>query len=729
LPLRARPDLVISRQQYRGQVYWIIKDPVAMRYYRLRDEEYEILRMLDGSANADDIVARFERTFVPRRLHPQRLQSFLGQLYRQGLLLSESSGQGRELLAQHVAWRRGKLVRTFSNLLAIRLTGIDPEPWLSGLYRRVRWLFSPPAAVAAALLVLTALLLIAIQFDTLLSRLPALDQFFQLSNAAWLVAALALSKILHELGHALACKHFGGECHEVGILLLAGIPCLYCDVSDVWMIPSKWRRAAVGAAGMAVEAVLAAICALLWWYTRPGMLNSLCLALAIACSVSTIVLNGNPLLRYDGYYILGDLAEVPNLWQRSRDALRTLLLQVMLGVSPPAGQPQLGRQRTLLASWGLLSIAYGWFVLLAVLWFAYRALGHHRLDLLAQGLVGLALVGVLTPSAWRVIRFFRTPARIRLHRGRTTLSLAILALLLGAAIFVPLPQRIGAPMIVQPRGAQSVYASVPGILESIAVRPGDRVAAGQTLARLTNREVDLDVVRLKGQLRLQQTHVQNLHRERVTDPSSASQIPQAEETLRQLERQLRQREEDQARLTLTAPAAGVVLPPPSRRKDTAHPDELPPRTPESALRPESVGSYLEVGATFCQIGDPRRWEAILAIDQQSIELTRPGQRVEMKLDELPGETFAGEVLEIAEVDLEHWDQRAADSKPFDPLSEAATAEDIGAPATRYRAQVSFDTGEFRVLQGFRGQAKVSVTPEPALTRLLRAVRHTFRFDR
>jgi hypothetical protein len=138
---------------------------------------------------------------------------------------------------------------------------------------------------------------------------------------------------------------------------------------------------------------------------------------------------------------------------------------------------------------------------------------------------------------------------------------------------------------------------------------------------------------------------------------------------------------------------------------------------------------LEVGATFCQVGDPRRWEAVLAIDQQDIELTRPGQQVEMKLDELPAETFAGEVLEIAEVDLEVAHRRATDNRPFNPVSETAIAGDVGAPATRYRALVSFDLVEFRLLQGFRGQAKVSVAAEPVATRLLRALRHTFRFDR
>jgi putative peptide zinc metalloprotease protein len=722
--LRKRPDLIVQQQRHRGQVYWVIKDPVALRYYRLRDEEHAVLQMLDGTESLEDIRSRFEQAFAPQRLDPQRLQAFLGKLHRQGLILAEAPGQGRELLRQHADWRRQRLLSALGSVLAIRFRGIDPEPLLERIYPSVRWLFSPVWLSGCTLLVLAALLLVTVNFGELWSRLPALEQFFSLSNAAWLAVALAFAKVLHELGHALVCKHLGGECHEMGILLLAGVPCLYCDVSDAWMVGDKWRRAAIGAAGMAVEVVLAAACAVLWWYSQPGLLNSLCFALLISCSVSTLVLNGNPLLRYDGYYILSDLLETPNLWQRSRDALERLLLRIGLGVPEERATAHAGPARLLLAGYAALSIVYGWFVLLTVLWLIHRALQVHRLEVLGTMLTAFVLAGILAPAGWRAARAVQSPLRMRQVRwSRAALSLTVVGVLLAAAFLLPLPQRITAEMIIQPRDARRVYVSVPGVLESVAVRAGEQVAAGQTLAELTNREVDLDVVRLEGQLRLQQTQVRNLHRERVSDASAGARIPQAEEALRQLEQQLHQRREDQKRLKIVAPTAGAVLPPAQARLfDDAPRDDG--KEAASPLEQSSLGGFLPMATTFCLIGDPGRWEAVLAISQSDIELVRPGQTVAMQLAELPGETFTGEVLELAEVNVE-LERPVNHPTEVDAFEQPIRAPNTAPMETRYRARVSFDPGSHRLLQGFRGQAKVHVAAEPLAGRLLRAVRQTF----
>ena len=170
-------------------------------------------------------------------------------------------------------------------------------------------------ALAAAALVFT-------HFDAFQARLPTFQQFFAGHNWLLLAAALAGAKVLHEFGHGLACKRFGGECHEMGVMLLVFTPCLYCNVTDSWMLPSKWRRAAIAAAGMYVELALAAGATFLWWFSNPGIVNSLSLNTMFICSVSTLAFNANPLLRYDGYYILSDLLEIHNLRQKADAVIR-----------------------------------------------------------------------------------------------------------------------------------------------------------------------------------------------------------------------------------------------------------------------------------------------------------------------------------------------------------------------------------------------------------------------
>src|SRR5262249_41833959 len=163
-------------------------------------------------------------------------------------------------------------------------------------------------------------------------KLPEFKQFFGWPNLIYLYLTIAVTKVLHELGHGLTCRHFGGECHEIGIIFLVFSPTMYCDVSDSWMLRSKWQRIAIGGAGMWVETVLSSLALYVWWFTRPGLLHHLCLNVFFISSVSTVIFNANPLMRYDGYYMLSDLLEIPNLSEKARTLLRNTFAHVCLGI-------------------------------------------------------------------------------------------------------------------------------------------------------------------------------------------------------------------------------------------------------------------------------------------------------------------------------------------------------------------------------------------------------------
>ena len=212
-------------------------------------------------------------------------------------------------------------------------------------------------------------------------KLPDFQAFITPRNIVWLFLALALAKIVHELAHALTCVHVGGQCHEIGLLLLVFTPCLYCDVSDAWSIASKWRRIAVSAAGIVVEACLAAAATFLWWFSAAGAFHTFCLHVMIVCSVSTLLLNGNPLLRYDGYYVLADWLEVPNLGQQSQALLNRLMSWFFLGIVQPADRSLPRRSRGLLVAYAVVSALYRWLVVLSILWFCYRVAKAHGVEI------------------------------------------------------------------------------------------------------------------------------------------------------------------------------------------------------------------------------------------------------------------------------------------------------------------------------------------------------------
>ncbi|MDY0171104.1 MAG: PqqD family protein, partial [Thermoguttaceae bacterium] len=236
LPIRKRPDLSARRQTYLGRSYWVVKEPVGLNYYRFQDEEFAILNMLDGEVSLDEIKRRFEAEFPPQKITLEELQQFLGMLHRSGLVIASVPNQGRQLHKRRDERRRKEFIGAISNILCIRFKGFDPERILNWLYPKVAWAFNRWIFALSLMLMVSALTLLIVQFDVFRSRLPGFYQFFSPTNALLLALTLGVTKIFHEFGHGLTCKHFGGECHEMGVMILVLTPCLYCNVSDSWML-------------------------------------------------------------------------------------------------------------------------------------------------------------------------------------------------------------------------------------------------------------------------------------------------------------------------------------------------------------------------------------------------------------------------------------------------------------------------------------------------------------
>ena len=380
LSIRRRPDLIARRQHYLGRSYWVVKDPVGLNYYRFQEEEYALLNWLDGNVSLDELKDRFEEEFPPQKITLEELQQFLGMLHRSGLVIAAVGGQGKQLLKRRRERRRKEFLGALSNVLCIRFKGFDPERFLNWLYPWVSWFYSTTAVTACILLGLSALTLVAVQFHVFTSRLPAFHEFFNFQNALLLSVTLGVTKVLHEFGHGLMCKHFGGECHEMGVMFLVLTPCLYCNVSDSWLLPNKWHRAAIGAGGMYVELVIASIATWIWWYSEPGLMNHLCLNAMFVCSVSTLIFNANPLLRYDGYYILADITEIPNLRQKSTSVLARKAGDWFLGLEQPDDPFLPERNQIFFALYSVAAFIYQWVVVYSILFFLYHFLKPYGLE-------------------------------------------------------------------------------------------------------------------------------------------------------------------------------------------------------------------------------------------------------------------------------------------------------------------------------------------------------------
>ena len=725
--LRYRGDLVTNRQVYQGQAWYVVKDPIGLSYYRFRPEEYALLEMLDGEASLEDLKDNFEARFPPRRITVDEVSRFVSTLHRSGLVIGDRPGQGPQLNER----RRQRVWSEWKNwlrsIMCLRFRGIDPDWILNKLNPWFGWLYSPPALMVAVVYIFTALMLVLVNFETFRSKLPEFHQFFASGNWFYLAAALGITKVIHEFGHGLSCKYYGGECHEMGFMLLVFTPCLYCDVSDSWMLPSKWKRMMIGAGGMYIELIIASTATFLWWNSHEGLFNQMCLNVMFVSSVSTLLFNANPLMRFDGYYILSDMLEIPNLRTKSSTSLSRLAKKWCLGVKLQDDPFLPKRHQGLFALYSVASTIYMWVLMISIFMFVWNAMKPYRMEAIGRMLALFGIYGLIVRPITGIYKFLKVPGRRdEVKSLNITVTAGVVAVIAAAICFIPLPQRVWCPAELRPRGEETVYVTVDGRLEEILVEANDRVAEGDELARFSNVDLELQIAELEGQESGYRARLASLERERFTDSAAGMEIRTVEESLKSVEEQLVKKRQYQSELVLKAPRSGLVLP-----SETV--DEKPdpsgrlPGWSGSALAKKNIGATFVEGTVLCMVGDPDHFEAVMIVDQSEVEFVQIGQRVDLKLDAFPFETFRGAVNEIAETHIEVGSERlsvkAGGSVP-------TTTDEMGREvpiSTSYEVLMQVDDAENVFTPGMRGNARVEVGNRTVGQWLLRLFWQTFNF--
>jgi len=326
------------------------------------------------------------------------------------------------------------------------------------------------------------------------------SQILDPENLLLLYACFAGVKVFHEFAHAFACKKFGreggsgGEVHVMGIMLLVFMPMPYVDASSSWAFRSKWHRIIVGTAGMWVELAIAAVAAIVWANTSGAMLKAVAYNVMFIASVSTILFNANPLLRYDGYYILSDLLEIPNLAQRSRQYLGYLVRKYAWNVRHARSMAHSLGERIWFVVYGLLSMAYRVFIMAAIVLFV-----ADKLFFIGAALAVSAVVAFILTPAVKFMRYLAIDPeldRVRPRAVLTTLGFAVLVL--GVAGLVPAPDRVRVEGVAEPAGLSIIFAGEDGFVSGAAASPAYVRPDADILVEAANPQLQTELAMMQA---------------------------------------------------------------------------------------------------------------------------------------------------------------------------------------------------------------------------------------
>jgi putative peptide zinc metalloprotease protein len=568
-----RPHVQVTRQIYRGKRWHVAHDPTSNQFYRLSPVAYDFVSSLDGVITVDkawELSLTRHGDMAPTQ---NEVIELIGQLYNSNLIKLEATPETEQLLRRGRERTRKRVTQQAIGLMYFKLKLFNPDMILTAVEPVLRPMLNKVGLVVWILFLISGLWVVIPNWDR---AVAGLDMLTSPSNWGWMIAAFVLLKLWHELGHGVICKRLGGQVPEFGAMLLVLIPSPYVDASSAWAFANKWQRISVGAGGMIFELFAAAIAAHIWANGTPGTLvSSMAYFIMVSSGVSTVLFNANPLMRFDGYYMLSDLLEVPNLSQRANQIWIRGLQRSYYRVENVRPVSNLPGERFILVVYGALAFFYRILIFLAIsswllgFWF------------------GLGLVlAVWSLAAWiimptgKAIHWLATSSQLTEHRPRalalTALLVGGIALLIGA---VPLPDWRRAPAVVEAERTVGVFIAGEGFVEQAHVRPGDAIDAGQPIVTLASPELTSELAATRADqqevlIRLRDSQA----KEDATGALVYTRYLQAVD-LKIADLQRRARE-----TVVRAPFNGIIV-----RQDPAR----------------LIGAYVKEGSDVCTIIDPK----------------------------------------------------------------------------------------------------------------------------
>lgn len=695
-----RRDLQITQVSFRRRKNWVVKDPASLRYFRWGEWDYRVAKLLDGKRSLAEVEAEMSRHFGVA-IKPEQLHATVNNLLSAGLLRNTGTVARRLHESQRKTIRKKKakmrLLTLASKLVSFKITLFDPDLLLMRMSKKLRFLWTPGAVVVLVLMMAGSAWLMLANQASLAERMPDLLGWENLTILWFVMIAV---KIVHEFGHGLSCKHYGGEVHEMGAMFILFSPFLFCNASDSWTFREKKKRLIVNFGGIYLELFLASVAGTLWVVTQPGLFNQICFNVMIVCSVMTIFFNANPLMKFDGYYALSDWMEIPNLKERGDRALISSAAGLLTGGQGINRDPIFAKLRGRIMFYAVASYVWTFMV-------AYRmllAMGHmlepYGLDRLAQATASLALLtGVVAPPimvALHVRKVLTNNPDSELRRRIINRGL-IGAAILAVVVAIPWPVSVRSACVIDAANSVRITAATAGYIEEVECSDGKRIQTGAVLAELENPELESQVrdyeLRLAG--------LQAAFAAAETEPDYRRSAAGLRMQKEQLETALQQARLEKEQLVLRSPIDGTV---------------------SARGLSERKGTLLRRGDPFCEILPNGPTEVVVVLGENEAGKVEAGQSVSFRLNSLASRTFEGKVLEVTEQPVarlphQSLSQYAGGSVPSVMSAPPAGSADPTAPVAlpsgqvfEVRVAISDDDGLLR--PGMSGRIKIDCGRRP-----------------
>lgn len=684
-----RPSVRVRRQNFRGDRWIVLEDPFNNAFFRLRPAAYEFVARLRPDRTVHEAWKECLDRFPDEAPGQEAVIQLLAQLYFANLLQYNLAGDTAQLFERFKKRRQRELRSRFLNIMFMRFPLLDPDRFLVrtlpvvgkliGRFGALLWLVVVGAAIKVAM-----------------DHWPALrsqsENVLSPGNLPLLYASLVIIKTLHEFGHAYFCRKFGGEVHAMGVMLMIFTPVPYMDATSAWSFRSRAQRMLVGAAGMIVELFFAAIATFIWARTGEGVVHSLAYNAMVVASVSTLVFNLNPLLRFDGYYMLSDLLEIPNLSQRANQQLGFLAERGLFGVQKFESPARTREETAWLTTFGITSGIYRVIVFAGVL-----LVVADKFLIIGIIMAAVCLISWVTVPVWKLINYLATSPRLdRVRLRAVAVSVGLMLVLVSFLQFIPFPNHFRAPGILRAGQRCEVINQTAGTVEVLLAKPGERVRAGQPLMRLNNHELEVQIAHT-----LARSHELQARVLKATKDDIASLKP-LQSQVEAAVQQLAKFRADQAALTIRARQDGLWVAP---GIDTF------------------VGRWVTRGNQLGLLIDPASFEFTATVQQEDVDALfarkMPGAEVR-----LTGQ--ASTVVGVHDWQVIPAEQRMLPSAALGWLGggDVAIAPDdphgrrTAEPFFEVRAKLDSKTN-VALLDGRSGKIRFDLEPEPLLPRWTR----------